>query len=393
MDQQLNELCIKCETDSNLETCLGKYTKPKLKEILDLYGVKMSSAAKKQEMAEKAEEVIKENIISFFNGEGADRKSDMQSIISDGMTLTAAEDLEKIKDFLERGLVYLTSDGESAQVVVPVNVRAIMELVDESGHMADDGSYGRESREPVGERSEQDAEVIKYAAALANIYGVYPASQLKEVWDFNHQRGIAPKDIVSAIEKSGDVDGFYVNDGYIINVSLKNVEDYIEVLTCLSRADIYFYPAEEVIEEFADGPAYKVAPEYYMLRSYFERKLGSEEKAEELLKELFLLAVRDTAVEEVAANIKSRGIVIEDGEDADRFTYLYICWCYELRGWSCKGYKPSELREEKLARLNIKKAVDDTGADVKKIRLTGRNDECPCGSGKKFKKCCMKYAE
>lgn len=393
MDQQLNELCIKCEADSNLETCLGKYTKPKLKQILDIYGVKMPSAAKKQEMAEKAEEVIKENIIRFFNGEGADRKSYMQAVISEGMTLTAFEDIEKIRDFLERGLVYLSAEGDEAKVVVPVNVKAIMELVDESGAMSDDGSYGRETKEASGDRSEQDAEVIKYAAALSNIYGVYPASQLKEVWDFNHQRGIAPKDIVSAIEKSGDVDGFYVNDGYIINISLQNVEDYIEVLTCLSRADIYYYPTEEVVEEFADGPVYKVAPEYYMLRSYFERKLGSEEKADDFLKELFLIAVRDTSLQEVTANIRSRGITIDDGEDLERFTYLYLCWCHELRGWSCKGYKPSELREEKLARLNLKKAVDEAKVDVKKIRLAGRNEECPCGSGKKFKKCCMKYAE
>ncbi len=154
MDQQLNELCIKCEADSNLETCLGKYTKPKLKQILDIYGVKMPSAAKKQEMAEKAEEVIKENIIRFFNGEGADRKSYMQAVISEGMTLTAFEDIEKIKDLLERGLVYLSAEGDEAKAIVPVNVKAIMELVDESGAMSDDGSYGRETKEASGERSE-----------------------------------------------------------------------------------------------------------------------------------------------------------------------------------------------------------------------------------------------
>ena len=47
MDQQLKELCIKCEADSNLETCLGKYTKPKLKQILDVYGVKMQLRSRK----------------------------------------------------------------------------------------------------------------------------------------------------------------------------------------------------------------------------------------------------------------------------------------------------------------------------------------------------------
>jgi len=27
--------------------------------------------------------------------------------------------------------------------------------------------------------------------------------------------------------------------------------------------------------------------------------------------------------------------------------------------------------------------------DIKPIQLAGRNDPCPCGSGKKYKKCCQ----
>ena len=102
MDQQLKELCIKCEADSNLETCLGKYTKPKLKQILDVYGVKMPAAAKKQEMAEKAEDTVQENVISYFNGDGSDRKEKMHALISDGMTLTAYDDLAPVKDLFDR---------------------------------------------------------------------------------------------------------------------------------------------------------------------------------------------------------------------------------------------------------------------------------------------------
>ena len=31
--------------------------------------------------------------------------------------------------------------------------------------------------------------------------------------------------------------------------------------------------------------------------------------------------------------------------------------------------------------------------DFKKIELPGRNEECFCGSGKKFKKCCINLEE
>lgn len=31
---------------------------------------------------------------------------------------------------------------------------------------------------------------------------------------------------------------------------------------------------------------------------------------------------------------------------------------------------------------------DETGTTVRKVKKIGRNDPCPCGSGKKYKKCC-----
>jgi uncharacterized protein YecA (UPF0149 family) len=45
------------------------------------------------------------------------------------------------------------------------------------------------------------------------------------------------------------------------------------------------------------------------------------------------------------------------------------------RMWENNGHTPNEIR--RLSNLNKPK---------KKI---GRNDPCPCGSGKKYKKCCM----
>ena len=192
--------------------------------------------------------------------------------------------------------------------------------------------------------------------------------------------------------KAGDADGFYINDSsYIITTMLPTMEDYFAALSNIRRSDTYYYPSEEVIDEFAEGPVYKVAPEYYFFRSYLTRKLdGDEEKAEALISELFVICARDADDAQVIAFINDKGIKFDDDDDKKRFMYLYTCWGYELRIWQCKGYKPSELRVEKLENRNF--CRPELG-DPKKIKLTGRNDECPCGSGKKYKKCCMKYAE
>ena len=50
------------------------------------------------------------------------------------------------------------------------------------------------------------------------------------------------------------------------------------------------------------------------------------------------------------------------------------------RLWANKGYTPNEMA---VPYYRGAQKADGTGR--KKI---GRNDPCPCGSGKKFKKCC-----
>lgn len=55
-------------------------------------------------------------------------------------------------------------------------------------------------------------------------------------------------------------------------------------------------------------------------------------------------------------------------------------WLYLLKSWD------NVLTEEKMQEIT-KKYRDDNTVHVEKI---GRNDPCPCGSGKKYKKCCGK---
>ena len=76
-----------------------------------------------------------------------------------------------------------------------------------------------------------------------------------------------------------------------------------------------------------------------------------------------------------------------DLEELNQFFALYTAWFYNLRIWVCKGYKPSELKDEKLSQRNFKLPA---GAGANKARKIGRNDPCPCCSGKKYKNCCMR---
>ena len=56
-------------------------------------------------------------------------------------------------------------------------------------------------------------------------------------------------------------------------------------------------------------------------------------------------------------------------------------WLYSLPQWN-------ELLPE-IRRAAIKKEYNKTKTVVKEKKV-GRNDPCPCGSGKKYKQCCLK---
>jgi hypothetical protein len=65
-----------------------------------------------------------------------------------------------------------------------------------------------------------------------------------------------------------------------------------------------------------------------------------------------------------------------------------------MRGWHYGGDEP----EQPKGRLSLDEMMALAGLDnnapvVNEYRGTGRNDPCPCGSGKKFKKCCLSKVE
>ena len=72
----------------------------------------------------------------------------------------------------------------------------------------------------------------------------------------------------------------------------------------------------------------------------------------------------------------------------DHFCKTPISASSALQGWAMFDEKPeSDFDEEKLEKLIRRLDADYTRQSGDK--KVGRNDPCPCGSGKKYKKCCL----
>ena len=42
-----------------------------------------------------------------------------------------------------------------------------------------------------------------------------------------------------------------------------------------------------------------------------------------------------------------------------------------------------------MSKAEVEREIEKTLVEIRGILNPGRNDPCPCGSGKKFKKCCL----
>lgn len=152
------------------------------------------------------------------------------------------------------------------------------------------------------------------------------------------------------------------------------------------RQDVSFYPftKEELIE--AGAPGYMDRNPFFLkLTNYLQEKHGLDQELADVLADESTMYLRESAdlafiMEEMATEIKIAGL-----EEATELMDILVELSNNTRQWILKGYTPIELREE--AQMNPLPPKDNVVPFVKKEKI-GRNSPCPCGSGKKYKKCC-----
>ena len=99
----------------------------------------------------------------------------------------------------------------------------------------------------------------------------------------------------------------------------------------------------------------------------------------------FLDGINDSLVEANPIETMEEDTVVNLGYDKEKLYYNMVGaradWLYELPEWDAL------LSEERRKELYKEQKSSTTVVKPKKV---GRNDPCPCGSGKKYKKCCGK---
>lgn len=99
----------------------------------------------------------------------------------------------------------------------------------------------------------------------------------------------------------------------------------------------------------------------------------------------FLDGINESLLQENPIQTMDKDTEVSLEYNAEKLYYNMVAaradWLYELPEWN------NLLSEEK--RKNLYKEQRKSGTLIKDKKI-GRNDPCPCGSGKKYKQCCAK---
>ena len=139
----------------------------------------------------------------------------------------------------------------------------------------------------------------------------------------------------------------------------------------------YFQIEKEIYEQLLENPAEEVKGTV--------KELAEKYGQEVMTMVGFLDGINESLKEENPIETMDEVTQVSLAFDTDKLYKNMVAakadWLYELPQWK-KIYS-----EEELKRLYKEQKESTT---IRKEKKVGRNDPCPCGSGKKYKKCCGK---
>lgn len=274
-------------------------------------------------------------------------------------------------------------------------------------------------------RKEQEKKgwMMKCVQFFINFYGIAPIEVIYELYKLKVKDTIdemidmllgMPIDIVEScivpmvtlgLQDWPKDDPIYSSKGLFVNVPMFEDEELDYLLD--QQMDIEFYiPSVQQIEEIYSMGYEASSLAYKRLERFFRRKMNMPyEHAVSWCLKVWVNSYEGEAPMDVINLMLALGVEFKSEKLIDEFIGLLMDAYNNTRLKENRGYKPNELVEREFAdglptvvpgsshaaTLLRDAALYPNGIDGNPVRVEKKiypNDLCPCGSGKKYKKCC-----
>ena len=241
--------------------------------------------------------------------------------------------------------------------------------------------------------------IIDYIISLTHLYGLVHKDKVAEVFNLQNMETIAAEaisDIMNNPPEDLAKNFVEINGDYFVHETIMEFEDFDEQLK-LRQGKPFYVPEQEELLKYKDETYFEVTKQYRALLSYVTRHIfdGDEFAAEMLCEDIQGICQFDFSVQEIFEVFNTRGVDFKSEKQVNEVMQLVMEIANNTRIWENNGHTPNEIFE-KYEKPHLRplpdKPFEFDGADIfdfKTGKKVGRNDPCPCGSGKKYKKCCL----
>ncbi|SDN39037.1 SEC-C motif-containing protein [Paenibacillus sp. yr247] len=367
-------LGIEIKVPLSLADSLVRLTKGDLTEIRTNLEIKGVSALNKQELAKALEQHIPDALPNLLNKFDETRYQIIKQIAGRSGFSHKLIEFDQVAYFKSRGLIFQGKYNGKHTLAIPQEVLESFQKIDHSAYR---------------ETFKRNTEWIKLTHGLLFYYGKLSLSELENFLKQYTGENVRIGDYLSVLYESlsfywkirPDSDGFS-------NSLIKDTRQVQQEQE--SRLNLSYYPFSKNQLLNAGEPD-------------FADRNSSHKAFVDFIRKNYTISLEeaDFIVEECADDIRNgvspgnllqflqKQLEINDLELTKGFMNHITALNNNTRQWFLKGYTPNELSPASQPSDMMQQPAGKAEVIDFTTRLKiGRNDPCPCGSGKKFKKCC-----
>jgi hypothetical protein len=222
-----------------------------------------------------------------------------------------------------------------------------------------------------------------YAKASVNLYGIISRKEFVEIFNSQNVDKTTEEEVYVLLLPLVLKNGWYCfYKEYIVHYwAIRDFSQADNLLGLQAGKPRYIPEKDEFLKYENDG--YEDNEYWYNVRKFMWDAFGYYNSTSEGFAEIKEYITYGTGMSKLNSIFERHNLMFLSEEQLIEFINLTMLAKNNTRIWDNNGYTPSELHEITMERdKNIINFPTPQKVQV------GRNDPCPCGSGKKYKKCC-----
>ena len=231
--------------------------------------------------------------------------------------------------------------------------------------------------------------ILDYCKAGVNLYGIVGIDQILKIYNQNNKVKLSREELLAVVEKAQTRNCVVeVKEDNFIHELITTSEHAYDLLLEKQGTKAYYVPSKSEFLNYADE-MYVEKNEYHSkLEAFLKNTLFmNEEMIEAFVYEVECMYSEGKDIMEILANLENQGLELTSKEQKQAFVNEVSNYTNYIRLWENRGNNKVELG----IAVNPSNVINFEVASktiVRSEKKVGRNEPCPCGSGKKYKFCC-----